>query len=81
MQREKITSAVQDIFRDVLDNPSLAIQDGMTASDIDGWDSLAHISIITAIEKQFAIRFSLSEIDSLACIGDMIDCAARKSCY
>lgn len=76
--REHITATVQDIFRDVLDNDSLTIADTMTAADVDGWDSLAHISLLTSIEKTFGMRFSLSEIDSFASIGDIIDCVMKK---
>lgn len=78
MNREQITATVQDIFRDVLDNPSLMINDTLTAHDVDNWDSLAHISIITGIEQAFRIRLSLSEIDSFNCIGDMINSVEKK---
>lgn len=79
MDRKIITATVQQIFRDVLDNESLVISDHLTATEVDGWDSLAHISLLTAIEKAFSIRFSLSEIDGFSCIGDIIDCTTRKT--
>jgi acyl carrier protein len=78
MNRDQITATVQDIFRDVLDNPSLIIAEELTAADVDDWDSLAHISIITGIEQAFRIRLSLSEIDGFNCIGDMIDSVEKK---
>jgi acyl carrier protein len=78
MNLKDIYQQVQDIVRDILDNDSLVITDEMRASDIDNWDSLAHISIITSIETHFKIRFSLSEIDSFDNIGAIIMALAKK---
>lgn len=33
-----------------------------TAQSIDGWDSMAHLIFVTALEKHFGIRFSTSEM-------------------
>ncbi|HQQ74011.1 MAG TPA: acyl carrier protein [Pseudomonadales bacterium] len=79
MNRDQISLIVQDIIRDVLDNNSLLISDNMSAQDVDNWDSLAHISIITAIEKQLNIRFNISEIESMDNIGTMIHLIEKKS--
>jgi acyl carrier protein len=78
VNKDDIKNAVQDIMRDVLDDPSLIINGSMTAADIDNWDSLAHISIITAIEKSLRIRFSLSEIDAFSAVGDLVDGIEKK---
>ncbi len=78
MNRDQITLIVQDIIRDILDNDSLIISDAMIAQDVDNWDSLAHISIITAIEKQLNIRFNISEIESMDNIGTTIHLIEKK---
>lgn len=78
MNREQISLIVQDIIRDVLDNNSLLISDTMSAQDVDNWDSLAHISIITAIEKQLKIRFNISEIESMDNVGIIINLIEKK---
>jgi acyl carrier protein len=79
MNSEDIFSTLQDIFRDVLDNQDLVIFEDMTADDVDNWDSLAHISIITSIEKSLQIRFAISEIESLQTVGDMVKLVENKS--
>jgi acyl carrier protein len=78
MNRDQISLIVQDIIRDILDNNSLLISDTMSAQDVDNWDSLAHISIITAIEKQLKIRFNISEIESMDNIGIIINLIEKK---
>jgi acyl carrier protein len=79
MNRDQITLIVQDIVRDILDNDSLLISDTMSAQDVDNWDSLAHISIITAIEKQLNIHFNISEIENMDNIGNIINLLEKKS--
>jgi len=73
---------VQDVFRDVFDDPSLMLKDEMTADDIIGWDSLAHINLIIAIERRLRVRFATAEISRLkengANIGSLLDLVARK---
>ena len=44
------------IFKDVFDDENLMISNDTTADDIDDWDSLAHINLIVAIEKDFNIK-------------------------
>lgn len=56
---------VQSIFRDLFEDDDLILQDSMTAHDIEGWDSLAHINLIIAIESELGIRFAAAEISGL----------------
>lgn len=69
---------VQDIFRDILDDEDIVLNDSTTADDVDGWDSLTHIQLIVAIEKQFKIKFTSKEILSWRNIGEMLDSIASK---
>ena len=66
------------IFRNIFDDEDLIITDLTTANDIDGWDSLAHIRLIVAIEKYFEISFSASEISELKNVGEMVSLILKK---
>ena len=66
------------IFRNVFDDDDLVINPSTTAQDIDGWDSLAHISLIVAIEKSFNLRFSTAEIFDFENVGQMAELILRK---
>lgn len=70
---EDIKNRLAEIFRDVLDNETIELTQDTTASDIDEWDSLGHISLLVAIEKEFKIKFTLADVESLRNVGDMID--------
>ena len=78
MDRSEILKQVQDIFRDILDDEEIVLEDTTTADDVEGWDSLTHIQLIVAIEKQFKIKFTSKEILSWRNVGEMLDSIAAK---
>jgi len=45
----------------------------MTAQDVENWDSMRHIQLITEVETAFGIKFRLREIMSMKNVGDLID--------
>jgi acyl carrier protein len=67
------------IFRNVFDDDELKIDSSTTALDIDGWDSMAHIRLIVAIEKHFGFRFSAVEIVEIESVGEMADLISIKN--
>lgn len=69
---------LQPIFRDVLDNPRLEISRTSNASNVKGWDSLTHINLVSAIEQEFAISFTLSELQEMENVGQMMDLIEMK---
>ena len=71
--REEILDQVQGVFRKVLNDPSVTLNESTTAEDVNGWDSLSHVKIISEVEKQFKIRFSIKEMLTWKTVGDMID--------
>ena len=78
MERNEILSRIQGIFRDVLDNEEIELTDATVADDIEEWDSLSHIQLIVAIEKDFQIKFTSKEILSWKNIGELVDCIQSK---
>ena len=78
MNREIIFHNVQDIFRDVFDEDTLNISDKTSSDDIEEWDSLNQINLVSAIEKEFNIKFSLTELVSFKDVGSMIDLMILK---
>lgn len=77
MQNDVI-SAVTEIFRDVLDNEDIVLNESTTAADIEEWDSLSHIQLIVAIEKHFRIKFTSAEISGFKNVGEMCHTIAAK---
>jgi acyl carrier protein len=78
MERQAILEQLNDIFKDVLDNEDIVLNEEMTADDVEEWDSLTHIQLIVAIEKHFKIRFGSKEIQSWKNGGEMMDSMQQK---
>lgn len=77
MTREEVTLKVQDIMRDVFDDDSIEISDATVASDVDGWDSLMHITLIGTIEDEFDITFPMKEVVGFKNVGNLLDAIMR----
>lgn len=73
-----IKDTLQEIFRDILDLDDLVLEDTTSASDIEEWDSLAHINLVVAIEREYNIKFALGELQDLKNIKDMIKLIEKK---
>ena len=78
MTREMLFDGVQDIFRDIFDEDDMVIEDKTTSDDVEEWDSLNHINLVSAIEKEFEIKFALGELMELKDVGAMIDLILEK---
>lgn len=76
---ESILARMLPLFRDVLNDPTLVIGPESDAESMPGYDSLAHIDIVTAIEKEFAIQLDFKELVALRTVGDMIALVAKKA--
>lgn len=67
------------IFRDVFDDDGLILRDDMTAENVESWDSLTHVDLIVAIEKEFKIRLTTGEISGLKSVGQLTALVLRKA--
>jgi len=78
MTREEVFNGVQDIFRDIFDEDDMVINNATSSDEIEDWDSLNHINLVSAIEKEFKIKFALGELMALKDVGAMIDLMMEK---
>lgn len=66
-----VRNRVENVFREVFEDPMLAVSEKTAAADIPTWDSLTHISLILALEEEFGIEFTSLEVTSMSCVGDL----------
>lgn len=78
MDSAAIIRDIQPIFRDVLDLPDLQLSRQSNASNMEGWDSLAHVNLVMAIEKRYKIKIALGELQDLKNVGEMADLIQKK---
>ena len=73
MTREEVYERLNAVFQDVFDDPDLQVNDETTAADVDGWDSLIHITLIDSVEEEFDVSFDMKTIVKLKNVGEMVD--------
>jgi len=68
---EEIISECTEIYREVLQNKDIELEESTNANDIDEWDSLNHTILLNDVQKHFGIKFKLKEIIKFKNVGDM----------
>lgn len=80
---DPIRGRLQDVFRRVFHDDELEVHDAMTAADVDGWDSMAHINLVIAVEKKFGVKFTAADIASMRGdgqnVGHLVQLIAAKA--
>ena len=77
MTKEMILKELQPVFREVFMDDTLEITADTTAFDIEDWDSLMQIVLVSAMEKKYDLSFSIDEVSELKNVGDMADMILR----
>jgi acyl carrier protein len=79
IERTEVMRRLTDVFQETFDDPGLQLRDSMTAADVDEWDSLQHIVLVLAVEREFRIRLNPAEVGKLENVGRMIDLLQAKA--
>lgn len=76
--KEEILAEVSGVLKRLLDQPGLVVTSETSADQVEGWDSLTHMSIISEVEAFFNIEFRFNEIMQMEKLGDMVNLIAEK---
>ena len=71
MEAREIYVRLNKVFQDVFDDDTIVVRPSTTAADIEDWDSLEHITLITAVERAFKMKFKMGEISAMKNVGEM----------
>ena len=78
MERNELRDEITEIFHVAFDNNNIVLKDDTTANDIEGWDSLRHVTLIVAVEDKFNIKFTSREAISIKKHKDLEDLILAK---
>lgn len=78
MNREQLLNEINEIFRDAFMDDDLVIKEETTAEDVEDWDSLMQITLITTIENKYGIEFTLDDSLAMKNVGDMMNLIIAK---
>lgn len=73
MKRDEIFKNLNKIFRDVFDDDAIEVKEETSATDIEDWDSLTHITLISAVEDEFDVKFSMKDVIGMKNVGEMVN--------
>lgn len=79
MSREAIMSQLQKVFAEVFDDEDIVITEATVADDVDGWDSLTHITLIAEVEECFDMKFAMKDVIGMKNVGEMVDILEREA--
>ncbi len=79
MEKEAIMQRLTQIFKDVFDLDDVSINSETTANDIEEWDSLEHINLISAVESSFKMKFKMKEISTMKNVGEMVSIIEERA--
>jgi acyl carrier protein len=76
---DETMARLNEVFQDVFDDDELHVTRETTAQEIEGWDSLMHVTLIVNVEKAFGVRFASAEVAALKNVGELTDLIARRT--
>ena len=76
---DDVLARVQEVFRAELDDEDLVIAPDTSQRNLKAWDSLAHIRLISGIENEFDIQFSLAEIEQITSVRQFVQLIRERS--
>ena len=79
MERNEILAKINEIAKDVFDNDEIELTEATTAADVEEWDSLSHLSLISDIEDAFGVRFTLAEISGSKNVGELVQAVIKHT--
>lgn len=78
MDRVKVLESIQDVVRDVLDDETIILNEEMFITDVDGWDSVVHMTVIATLESEFERQFDIEKIAVAKTVAEIIDMAMEE---
>ena len=77
--READLKRIEAVFRTVLDDPELLIDEASSPEMVADWDSFVNIQLLAAVEEAFQIKFTVSEAVELRTVLDILCAVERKT--
>jgi len=77
--RQGLKKRLNGVFQQIFEDEVIEIFEEMTARDLEAWDSLMHVTLVIAVEKEFGIRLNAAEVGKLENVGKMLDLLEQRA--
>lgn len=74
-----IDERVAAVFHEFFGDNAKDLKDETTFADITGWDSVAHVNLINALEEEFAVKFSVRDVMKMNSVGAIRSVLSAKA--
>jgi acyl carrier protein len=78
MNQDALLARLNEVFREVFDDPGLTVSAATTAHDVPGWDSITHITLVIEIERRFDVKFQMAQLEQLRNVGELVEILAAR---
>jgi acyl carrier protein len=78
MTRSDVIARLQPIFDDLF-MERVTLTPELRPDQVEEWDSLIHISVLLAVEKDFGVRFRVGEVEAARNVGELADLIASRA--
>jgi acyl carrier protein len=75
---QSVDQRLQHVFQELFDDEDLVITDETSRTTLSGWDSLAQVKLMIALEEEFNATFSFDEVATLDSVGGIKQALAGK---
>lgn len=75
---DSIYERLEQVFQNVFNDETIQLTPETTAEDLEGWDSIKHITLMVSIEQAFGVQFTSDELNSFQDVGDLADRLKKK---
>ncbi|MBQ9693964.1 MAG: acyl carrier protein [Kiritimatiellae bacterium] len=66
-----MNDTLRTLFADILQHPMPVFTASTAFADLPGWDSVAHLALLLAVERHFKIAFTSAQMVQMKTIGEM----------
>lgn len=73
-----IRTKIENIFREVFDDDQLQLSDSLSSETVPTWDSLAHIRLVSALEDELSLTFTLEDIEAMTSVAKIFAVVESK---
>ncbi len=69
---------LSEVFKIVFDDDDRNVTEESSANDVEGWDSMTHVLLLSAIEEKYGIEFNQKEVRKFQTVGDLLNSVNNK---
>jgi acyl carrier protein len=63
---------LEQVFQTIFNDDELVLTEETTAADVPGWDSLAHVNLMFAVEAEFGLQFIGNQFAEFENVGELV---------